>query len=49
MIKRDNSFIKNVDFTKLNEHMSIEDFVFKCLVKCIGDKILDDEKTEGKN
>lgn len=42
-------FLKKLALASINEHMSIEDFVFKCLVECIGDKILDDEKTEGKN
>ena len=42
-------FLKRLAVASMNEHISISDFIFKCLVEGVGDKILDDEKAERKN
>ena len=40
-------FLERLALASLNEHMSIDDFVEKCLVEGIGDKIIDaDDRTK---
>ena len=44
-------FLERLALASLKEHMSIDDFVEKCLVEGIGDKIIDadDDRTQKEN
>lgn len=37
-------FLKKLAIKSMEEHTTIEDFVFKCILKEIGDKILEEKK-----
>lgn len=37
-------FLKKLAIKSMEEHITIEDFVFKCILKEIGDKILEEKK-----
>lgn len=38
------NFLKKMAIKSMEEHTTIEDFMFKCILKEIGDKILEEEK-----
>lgn len=38
------NFLKKLAIKSMEEHTTIEDFVFKCILKEIGDKILEEKK-----